>query len=246
MAWFEQVVEEYDSSRPSYPPEVYDSLGPIDGAVVIDGGAGTGIVTRSLLARGARVIPLDIGPRVLMRAVERTPGLPAVVADGARLPFRDRCADLVCFAQSWHWLDPDQRCVEAARVLRPNGRWAGWWSHARADDEHWFDAYWSTIEVACVGTNRSQRDIDWGRGLIDSGLFDVSPRVVVPWERQTTVDSWLTDQASHSYVAGLPLSDRRHLLAHLGDIVRSEFPTGVMNVPYETWVWIGHLRTTTN
>jgi hypothetical protein len=37
------------------------------------------------------------------------------------MPFRDACTDLLCFAQSWHWLAPDRRASEAARVLRQAG-----------------------------------------------------------------------------------------------------------------------------
>jgi hypothetical protein len=58
------------------------------------------------------------------------------------MPFRDECADLLCFAQSWHWLDQHRRAGEAARVLRKGGRWAAWWSHARVDGEPWFEAWW--------------------------------------------------------------------------------------------------------
>ena len=238
MPSFDPVVEEYDSSRPTYPPGVFDALGRLGGAVVLEGGAGTGIATRDLLDRGARVIPFDIGPQILRRAVDRSPGLPAVVADGARLPFRDRCADLICFAQSWHWLDPGRRSHEAARVLRPGGRWAGWWSHARADGEHWFESYWSAIERACPGTNRSQRDTDWGSGLHLAGCFDRPERITVPWERRITTDAWLTDQASHSYVMALGAPARADLLDELDQILGERFPSGEMRVSYETWLWI--------
>lgn len=90
-----------------------------------------------------------------------------MVADGAVLPIRDDATDLVRFAQSWHWLDEATRVREVHRVLRSVGRWAGWWSHARADTETWFDAYWSAIEETCQGTQRDQRDIDWGATIDD-------------------------------------------------------------------------------
>jgi len=234
---FDTVVDAYDRARPSYPPAVYDSLGDLRGLRVIDVGAGTGIATRQLIERGALVVAIDPGRTVLTRAVTHTPSLPAAVAVGSLLPIRDQTADLVCFAQSWHWLDQAGRVQEVHRVLRDGGRWAGWWSHARADAEGWFHEYWSTIEASCPGTHRDQRDTDWGATVEAPGMFTVASREVIPWTRSISVEDWISDQASHSYVAALGAHDRRELLTRLRHVVDDAFPTGTMTVPYETWLW---------
>jgi hypothetical protein len=127
-------------------------------------------------------------------------------------------------------------------VLRWNGRWAGWWSHARADGQSWFDSYWSVIERACVGTHRDQRDTDWGGTVARSGLFAVGERVTVPWLREITIEHWLTDQVSHSYVAALAPPERRDLVMRLQAVLEGEFTNGLMVVPYETWLWIADAR----
>ena len=100
------MADEYAAGRPAHPAALYDALEPLRGRLVVEGGCGTGISTRALIDRGAIVYPFDIGPAVIRKAIELTPGLPAVVADGNHLPMREGCADLVCFGQSWHWLDP--------------------------------------------------------------------------------------------------------------------------------------------
>lgn len=238
VASFETVADEYDSARPSYPAALYDALGNLDGLLVLDVGAGTGIATRRLLERGAAVIAVDRGREVLRRAVTRTPGLAAVVADGAVLPIRARSIDLICFAQAWHWLEESTRVAEAQRVLRDGGRWAGWWSHARADGEEWFDAYWSLIEHSCRGTHRNQRDIDWGATVAASHLFQVGERITIPWIREISVDEWITDQVSHSYVVALEDAERSRLVHGLRKILGGRFASGTMSVPYETWLWI--------
>ncbi len=38
------------------------------------------------------------------------------------MPLPDDSADLVTFAQSWHWVDVPAASTEVARVLRPGGR----------------------------------------------------------------------------------------------------------------------------
>jgi SAM-dependent methyltransferase len=236
MVSFEAVAEEYDRGRTAHPDGVYEALGPLAGRRVLDVGAGTGIATRALLDRGAVVAAFDIGPSMLARAVARTPGLPAVVADGARLPVRPGTVDLLTFAQSWHWLDPDRRATEAHRVLRPGGRWAGWWTHARSDGEPWFERHWDLIEAACPGAHRGQRDIDWGADLVASGCFAADARVVVPFTRTLSVDHWATDWASHSYVASSPRGAA--LAGDLRAVAEAAFPDGTMRVRYETWLWV--------
>lgn len=234
---FESVADQYDSARPSYPEGVYEALGDIDGLRVLDVGAGTGIATRQLLRRGARVVAVDAGQAVLAKAASHSQGLAGVVADGAVMPVRDQASDLACFAQSWHWLDETTRVREVHRVLRPGGRWAGWWSHARADGQNWFDEYWSVIERACSGVHRDQRNMDWGTTIDEPAMFEVTGRVTIPWTRTISSEQWLTDQASHSYVAALERGARVELVAKLREILQAAFPSGTMAVPYETWLW---------
>lgn len=238
---FAAVVDQYDSGRPGYPDALYDELEPLSGMTVLEGGAGTGIATVSLHRRKAHVIPFDIGLSMLARATEKVPGIPGVVADGAVMPFRDECADLLCFAQAWHWLDEKRRAIEAARVLRPLGRWAAWWSHARADGERWFETYWETVEGSTVA-RRHERDTDWGADLLASDLFDVRDRRTFSWIRETSVEQWLMDDASKSYIASLPEPDRAALLSEIRQAITNSFPEGQMRVPYETYLWVATKR----
>jgi SAM-dependent methyltransferase len=234
---FSAVADEYDRGRPGYPDAVFDALGPLSGLDVADVGAGTGIATRALVRRGARAVAVDPSRPMLARAVDRSEGLVALVADGAHLPLRDGSVDLVTFAQSWHWLDPELRDDEVHRVLRPGGRWAGWWNHARGAP--WLDRYWDLVERATPGVLRTQRDIDWGAGLHASGRFAVRDRISVAWERTMSIDHQLTDNASHSHIAALAPPDRERLLADLRRVYEDAFPDGTMTIPIETWLWIG-------
>jgi SAM-dependent methyltransferase len=244
-ASFDPVVDAYDRARPSYPPGVYDALeaavGRVAGSLVLDGGAGTGIASRALARRGARVVSFDVGGEMLRRARRRAPHLPAVVADGNRLPFATGVADLVCFAQAWHWLDAPVAAREAARVLRPGGWWAGWWSHVRADGEAWFERYQSLLESR-TAYDRHHRDRDWGAGVTASGHFGPATKAVVGWTRRVGLDTWLVDERSKSYVAGLAPGERTRLLGDVEALLRDEFGGGEVVAACDTWLWTAQVR----
>jgi precorrin-6B methylase 2 len=84
---FTNRVDTYVRARPSYPLEVLDLLAARCGltpqAVVADVGAGTGILTRLLLDRGATVFAVE--PNAAMRAAAEA-NWAASLASGASPP----------------------------------------------------------------------------------------------------------------------------------------------------------------
>jgi hypothetical protein len=126
-----------------------------------------------------------------------------------------------------------------SRLLKPGGWWAAWWNHPWADEEVWFDQYYSLLESVCPGVSRHQRNVDWcAEAIAASGSFHRPERQIVPWEREVTVAGWLTDLRSHSYVIKLEAAKRAGLLASAKSILSREFPAGVMKVPFQTRVWM--------
>ncbi len=249
MRLFDTAAAEYDAARPSYPAALYDLLesacGELAGKIVADGGAGTGVVTRELIRRRAVVIAFDPGPGMLRRALARSPGLRVVLADAAAVPLRSRCLDLICFGQSWHWVDQDLGAQEAARVLKHGGWWAAWWNHPWADSEAWFDEYSGLLEERCAAFSRDQRNVDWcSTSVRDARSFRHPTRRVVEWERQVTVEDWLVELRSHSYVIDLADADTTSLLVDAESILRNAFPGGIMVVPYETCLWMAQVAAT--
>jgi SAM-dependent methyltransferase len=244
---FDALAEEYDAGRPAYPDSLYEALedvaGPLAGRLVVDGGAGTGIATRQLAGRGARTVAFDIGEQMLRRAQARSPGSCFLLADGNAIPLRDRCADLACFAQSWHWFDAERAIAEVARVLRPGGYWAAWWNHEWADGEEWFDADQALLESACPGYDRGHRDPAWAdERIARTGQFEPGVQAVVAWTRTLSIGQWMTYERSKSYVGGLGARERDPLLARIADLAEARFPDGQMSVPYRTRLRLARRR----
>ena len=246
---FDSAADAYDLGRPSYPSALYDTVeslcGPLAGKRVMDGGAGTGIVSRELANRGAVVVALDPGPGMLRRATARTPELRAVVGDAAAVPMRSGCVDLVTFGQSWHWVDQLRGTEEAARVLTKGGWWAAWWNQPWGDADVWFDEYYSLLEATCAGLSRDQRNVAWcAAAVARSELFQERTQSTFEWERRVTIEQWLVDLSSHSYVLALSSTSRSGLLTRVESILRDAFAGGIMAVPYRTFLWMAS-RTTT-
>ena len=241
---FDHVATAYDAARPDYPASLYDvlesALGqPLLRAEVVDVGAGTGIATRALAGRGSRVVAIDPGPVVLRVLRDRsTARVRAVQGDGNDLPLRDGCADLVTYAQSWHWTDPERSLPEAARVLHDRGVLAVWWNFLVAEGQPWFDAFDARKQEKPPSRGRDLLAVDWGAPVAESGLFGWVRPVEIPWRRTVTVEDFVTDQSSHSHVAALRADDREELLGRLRSDLLDAFPSGVADLPYVTRVWV--------
>lgn len=105
-------------------------LGDPAGARVLEIGAGSGQCSRWLRARGASVVATDLSAGMVATGVEVNQGLspaarvPFAQCDGRRLPFADASFDTVFTAYGVvpFVADSDVVMAEAARVLRPGGR----------------------------------------------------------------------------------------------------------------------------
>ncbi|HEU0132901.1 MAG TPA: class I SAM-dependent methyltransferase [Mycobacteriales bacterium] len=234
---FDALADSYDAARPTYPDGLYDALPPLRGARVADVGAGTGISTRGLLARGADVVAFDLAPNMLARLRDRGgAGLRGVaVADGHRLPLPDASVDLVTYAQAFHWMRPGEAVREARRVLRPGGALARWWNDSDARGERWWQVQQELLETLNDDYGRDYRVHDPALDLGD--VFGEVTVHTVPWVRRLDVPAYLTFLSSKSYVAAL--GDRLPaFLAAQRALLEEAFPDGVVAEPFVTRLWV--------
>jgi SAM-dependent methyltransferase len=126
VAGFADAAAVYGRGRPGYPPPVVERIVAELGvttsrppARVLDLGAGTGLLTRPLLAAGLDVVAVE--PLAGMRAALAA----AVGAERAlegraeAIPLPDRSLDGAVSADAFHWFDGPRAAAELHRVLRP-------------------------------------------------------------------------------------------------------------------------------
>ncbi len=102
-------------------PPFLDLL-PGPGRRTLDLACGEGRLSRRLASLGHRVVGIDASPTMVRLAVTHQNRQTALLADAARLPFRDEEFDLVVAYMCLHDIDAMPQAVhEAARVLERSG-----------------------------------------------------------------------------------------------------------------------------
>ncbi len=132
---FDQQAEAYDLFRPTYPDAVFDELlGPEPaGLDVLDVGCGTGIASRQMARRGAKVLGVELAPR--MAEIARDRGIEVEIAAFEGWDAAGRTFDRVTSAQAWHWLNLPIATAKAALALRPGGRLGLIWNAGCQPDD---------------------------------------------------------------------------------------------------------------
>lgn len=133
---FTGLAADYAKYRPAYSASILTALlaltgkrpGEIEAA---DVGAGTGIWSAMLAARGCRRV-IAVEPNDDMRstgeATNRGSGIEWCSGRGEATGLASASVDLLSTASSFHWMDFDQATHEFARVLRAGGRFAALWN----------------------------------------------------------------------------------------------------------------------
>jgi SAM-dependent methyltransferase len=170
----------YDRYRPRYPDEALrwalDGLGTP--ARVVDLGAGTGILTRGVLALGHQVVPVepDAGMRAQLEAA--TPDVTAMAGRAESVPLPDGSADAVLVGQAYHWFDQVRAHAEVARVLRPGGTFAPIWN-VRDDSVDWVAELSRIVDMQDTAGNVIEKYGDFGEAFDAVELGDFAHQTLL-------------------------------------------------------------------
>lgn len=234
---FNAAAAQYAENRPSYPPALFDAMEelaahPLTGARVADVGAGTGIATTLLHARGADVIAIEPGDGMAAQFRRALPDVPIVRGNGNALPLADHSVDFLTYAQAWHWTNPVESVPEALRVLRPGGALALWWNTS-AVDVQWIADQAERIRThfgldpAAERNNRGLRT-----ELADpTGRLDFAHRRV-RWSRRVPIDTHLANIGSHSAFLVHDDESTNAFLTEERNHLRTEFPDETVEETY--------------
>lgn len=230
---FDAAAAVYAANRPSYPPALMDAIEELagfglEGARVADVGAGTGLGTALLHARGARVTAVEPGDGMAAEFRRALPRVPLVRGDGNHLPLRSGSTDLVTYAQAWHWTDPDRSVPEVRRVLRPGGALALWWNDSDADVP-WIAAQDARVRRFFGAEETEPDEGGFTRGL-PAGLDFTTRRLW--WSRHVPLDAHLANIGSHSAFLVIGQDAARGFLAPERELLAGLFPDGVVEESY--------------
>ena len=223
---FADVADDYERGRPDYPaayvPAVSAAGGIMAGARVLDLAAGTGKLTRALLAAGLDVIAVEPLPGMRERLAATLPADRILDGTAEALPLDDASVDAVFCGDAFHWFDGPAALTEIARVLRPGGALVLSWLHPAAGaSTFWWPRVGDVLEA--VRPEHPAYAPDRGMRAVDAHP-SYTPReaVPVPFEHTTDVDGLCAYVASFSYVGAMTPQDRARLLANVTAAVADE------------------------
>jgi SAM-dependent methyltransferase len=215
----------YERGRPPYPATAVRWLVPPGARTVLDVGAGTGKLTRSLVRDGVEVTAVDPSGGMLAELRRVLPQVPTLTGTAEHIPLPDNSVDAVLVAQAWHWVDPGRAVPEVARVLSPGGRLGLIWN-LRDEREDWVRELGQILDS---GEQRRSTEIGPPFGPVETRDFG--------WTHRIGPDHLLDLVASRSYVILLSPDQRAALLAQVRQLIATHPAlTGrtLFDLPYVT------------
>jgi ubiquinone/menaquinone biosynthesis C-methylase UbiE len=192
------------------------------GRTVVDAGAGTGKLTRALVATGANVVAVE--PLSAMRGVleREVPSADVLDATAEALPLTDASVDVILAAAAFHWFDNQRALAEFHRVLRPGGGLGLIWNRRPRDDE--LHAAINEIIDPYRGDTPSHIAGAWRVALDETDLFVSDGEFATAFEQVFDLDRFVDRIGSISFIAALDGQQHTDVLERIRAVGSSRTP----------------------
>lgn len=224
----------YHQGRIAYPEALYDELFARlpESPTVLEIGAGSGLVTQSILKRGPnRVVAVEPDPALVSFTLRRLadPRLTMVTAAFPEAAVAGEF-DLIACAAAFHWMDPEPALARIKELLAPWGLWAMWWHSYRnpGRGDELADLVTPLLrEIALPPSDTLLRHYSLDEQhhretLARAGFRDIEYRLYSQ-ERQLTTAQVVALYQSYSYVRLLPDDQKSRLIEDIAEIVEHRF-----------------------
>jgi SAM-dependent methyltransferase len=223
VSGFADAVGAYERGRPDYPPAIVErivlELGVGPGARVLDLGAGTGKLTRALLAAGLDVVGVEPLERMRAALAGRVGAERALDGRAEAIPLAGGSLDGAVCAEAFHWFDGERAADELARVVRPGGGLVVSWLQNKGGGAAWGDELVALLEPLWkAGRHPGLVEGRRAEALEAHPAFGPVHRVEMPFEDAVDRNGLLAWFASFSVVGALPDDRRAATMGRLAEI----------------------------
>lgn len=239
---FSTKVAAYQAARPDYPAALFDWLATQlpPNPQVLDIGAGTGLFTQGLLARGWAVLAVepDAGMRAACDArLAAHPHYRSAAGQAESLPSGDQTVDLITAAQSFHWFDPVPARCECSRVLKPGGLIALVWNDR--DESAPLNQDLDALFAQFGGAGRAAQVADDELARAEQFLGTESRHWQGPHAQVLDAAGLEALVFSRSYMPARESEDGQTAAAALQQLFAAHQQQGQVRLPYQTRCWLG-------
>ncbi len=241
---FGAVADEYNRLRPGPSEVALDWLIPEGASDVLEIGAGTGILTRLLAERIARVTAVEPDDRMRGVLARHARGVEVLPGRAEEIPVGSSSYDMVIAASAWHWVDEERAVPEVARVLRPGGRLSLVWSGPDRSVD-WMRSLWAGGIVFTPEDMAQQDARRRRRHVVNVDIGGHSPflgpeTALFRWSRPMTKEDIVALATTYSAVIIMDEDTRRRHLQAMVSYLDTHEPFAGMNVvdvPMRSYCW---------
>ncbi len=239
---FDGVADIYDAYRPSYPPELIETVVTLSRVQpdwqVLEIGSGTGKATLLFAQRGLSILGIEPGQNLIDVAAENLKAFPQVRFERARFEdweAGDAVFDLVFSAQAFHWVPEEVRLVKAAGILKEEGYLTLFWNMYPGIEGavgHELDQVYEKRAPELGKPTIPSEQLHWrrARSLSEGGFSEDVIVRTFPWSVRYGTIEYLGLLSSYSDHLRLADENRRVLFGEIAEVI--ERHGGFIEKPY--------------